>query len=173
MPQKIWRKHLSKGSRKLQSERVARKRVPTTPSISYSTMIYFTKGFAWSQSYFTFEDWYSSLTCRVESQMSFKGFKFSLILLLLYFLAIVHILCVIWCEVSPVIEQRRRRVGVSPWYWLIMPLPAATGTGIVNVIGLWNFRLLGSIVTIGDTATRLPRSFAVNSGEIGWAWKIK
>ena len=43
---------------------------------------------------------------------------------------------------SPVIEQSRRRVGVSPEYWLIIPLPAATGTGIVRVIGLWNFRLI-------------------------------
>jgi hypothetical protein len=32
-------------------------------------------------------------------------------------------------------------VGVSPEYWLIIPFPAATGTGIVSVIGLWNFRL--------------------------------
>ena len=94
------------------------------------------------------------------------SFKYSFIVLP-YFLAIVHISSDVWCEVSPVIEQRRRRVGVSPWYWLIIPLPAATGTGIVNVIGLWNFRRLGSIVTIGDTATRLPKSFAVNSGEIG------
>ena len=69
----------------------------------------------------------------------------------------------------PVMEQRRRRVGVSPWYWLIIPLAAATGTGMVRVIGLWNFRLLGSMVTMGDTATRLPSSLAVSSGGIGWA----
>lgn len=50
-----------------------------------------------------------------------------------------------------------------------MPLDAACGNGIVNVIGLWNFRLLGSTVTIGETATRLPNSFVVNSEGIGWA----
>ena len=70
----------------------------------------------------------------------------------------------------PVIEHSRRRVGVSPEYWLIMPLEAATGTGMVNVIGLWNFLRLGSTVTIGDTATRFPSNFAVSSVGIGWAW---
>lgn len=74
----------------------------------------------------------------------------------------------------PVIEHNNLRVGVSPLYWLIMPLPAACGTGMVSVIGLWNFRRRGSTVTIGETATLLPRSFAVNSGGIGWAcWMIK
>lgn len=42
---------------------------------------------------------------------------------------------------------------------------------MVRVIGLWNFRLLGSMVTIGDTATRLPSSLAVMSVGIGWACK--
>ena len=51
-----------------------------------------------------------------------------------------------------------------------MPLPAAVGTGMVSVMGLWNFRRRGSTVTIGDTATRLPRSLAVNSGGIGCAF---
>ena len=74
---------------------------------------------------------------------------------------------------QPVMEHRRRRVGVSPEYWLIIPFPAATGTGMVRVIGLWNFLLLGSIVTMGDTATRLPSSLAVNSEGMGWAWKLK
>ena len=71
----------------------------------------------------------------------------------------------------PVIEHSRRRVGVSPEYWLIIPLLAATGTGMVKVIGLWNFRLLGSTVTIGETATRFPRSLAVSSAGMGWAYK--
>lgn len=48
-----------------------------------------------------------------------------------------------------------------------MPLLAACGTGIVNIIGLWNFRRRGSTVTIGDTATRLPSSLATNSAGIG------
>jgi len=64
-------------------------------------------------------------------------------------------------------EQRRRRVGASPEYWLIMPLLAARGTGMVSVMGLWNLRRLGSTVTIGETATRFPRSLAVSSAGIG------
>lgn len=69
----------------------------------------------------------------------------------------------------PVILQRSRSVGASPLYWLIIPLLAACGTGIVSEIGLWNFLLLGSTVTIGETATRLPRSLAVSSAGIGCA----
>ena len=73
----------------------------------------------------------------------------------------------------PVMEHSSLRVGVSPWYWLIIPLPAATGTGMVREIGLWNLRLRGSMVTIGDTATLLPSSLAVSSGDMGWAYKRK
>lgn len=72
-------------------------------------------------------------------------------------------------ETVPVIEHSSRRVGVSPEYWLIMPFEAATGTGIVRVIGLWNFLLRGSTVTMGDTATRFPSSLAVSSVGMGWA----
>lgn len=71
--------------------------------------------------------------------------------------------------VLPVILQSRRRVGASPVYWLIMPRVAACGTGMVSVIGLWNLRRLGSIVQIGDTATRLPNILVTNSDGIGWA----
>lgn len=52
-----------------------------------------------------------------------------------------------------------------------MPLFAAVGTGIVRVIGLWNLRLRGSTVTIGETATLLPNSFDTTSGATGWACK--
>ena len=69
----------------------------------------------------------------------------------------------------PVIEHSSLRVGVSPWYWLIIPFPAATGTGMVRLIGLWNLRRRGSIVTIGDTATLLPSNLAASSGGMGWA----
>lgn len=58
-------------------------------------------------------------------------------------------------------------MGASPEYWFIIPLLAACGTGIVSVIGLWNLRLLGSTVTIGDTPTRLPSSFETSSPGIG------
>lgn len=66
-------------------------------------------------------------------------------------------------------EQRRRRVGASPEYWLIMPLLEACGTGMVRVMGLWNLRRRGSTVTMGDTATLFPRSFDTNSVGMGWA----
>lgn len=72
---------------------------------------------------------------------------------------------------SPVMLQSNRNVGASPEYWLIIPLLAACGTGIVNVMGLWNLRRLGSTVTIGETATRLPSSLATKSAGMGWAWK--
>lgn len=71
---------------------------------------------------------------------------------------------------SPVMLQRRRRVGASPEYWLIIPLLAACGTGIVSVMGLWNLRRRGSTVTMGDTATRLPSILATSSAAIGWAF---
>ena len=70
----------------------------------------------------------------------------------------------------PVMLQSRRKVGVSPLYWLIIPRAAAWGTGIVKVMGLWNFLRRGSTVTIGDTATRLPNSFTTSSVPIGWAY---
>lgn len=71
--------------------------------------------------------------------------------------------------VLPVIEQRRRKVGASPLYWLIIPRVAACGTGMVRVMGLWNFRRRGSTVTMGETATRLPSNFVTNSLPIGCA----
>lgn len=64
-------------------------------------------------------------------------------------------------------EQRRRRVGALPEYWLIIPWLCAFGAGILNVIALWNLRRRGSTVTIGETATPRPRSLAVKSGSIG------
>lgn len=70
----------------------------------------------------------------------------------------------------PEILHRSLKVGASPEYWFIIPLLAAWGTGIVRVIGLWNFLRLGSTVTIGETATRLPKSLATSSAGIGCAW---
>ena len=71
----------------------------------------------------------------------------------------------------PVILHNRRSVGASWLYWLIMPF-LACGSGMVRVIGLWNFLLRGSTVTIGDTATLFPNILATRSGGIGCAWKI-
>ncbi len=65
--------------------------------------------------------------------------------------------------------HRSRRVGASPEYWLIMPRFIAWGTGMVKLMPVWNFRRLGSTVTIGDTATPLPSSLATSSGDTGWA----
>lgn len=67
----------------------------------------------------------------------------------------------------PVMLHSRRSEGFSFGYWLIIPFCAAFGTGIVNVIGLWNLRLRGSTVTIGLHATRFPNSFEMISGLIG------
>ena len=68
---------------------------------------------------------------------------------------------------SPVMLQSRRSVGFSFAYWLIIPFCAAFGTGMVNVIGLWNLRLRGSTVTIGLQATRLPNILEMSSGPTG------
>ena len=42
---------------------------------------------------------------------------------------------------------------------------------MVSVMALWNFLLLGSTVTMGDTATQLRSTLAVSSAGIGWACK--
>lgn len=42
----------------------------------------------------------------------------------------------------------------------------AMGIGMVIVIGLWNLRRRGSMVTTGEKAMRLPTRPAANSGEI-------
>jgi hypothetical protein len=72
--------------------------------------------------------------------------------------------------VLPVILHKRRSVGASPVYWLIIPRVAAWGTGMVSVIGLWNLRRRGSIVQMGDTATLLPNILVTRSDGIGWAY---
>lgn len=43
---------------------------------------------------------------------------------------------------------------------------------MLRVIALWNFRLLGSTVTTGDTATPRPRSFAVSSESMICACRV-
>lgn len=81
-------------------------------------------------------------------------------------------LVIIWGNI-PVMEQRSRSVGAFPEYWFIIPWLWALGAGILSVIALWNLRRRGSTVTIGETATPRPRSFAVSSGSIGCAWQKK
>lgn len=74
----------------------------------------------------------------------------------------------------PVMLQSRRKVGAScPPYWLSMPFCEALGTGMVRVMGLWNLRRLGSTVTMGLTATRLPSILDTSSGWMGWAYGVQ
>lgn len=71
---------------------------------------------------------------------------------------------------SPVILQRSRRLGVvSPLYPFITPSPERGGTGMVMVMGLWNFLLRGSTVTIGLKVARFPTKFFTTSFGRGWA----
>lgn len=68
----------------------------------------------------------------------------------------------------PVMLQRRRRQGVeSPLCPLGWPSADRGGTGIVMVMGLWNFLLLGSTVTIGLKVALLPRRFLTMSSGTG------
>ncbi len=69
----------------------------------------------------------------------------------------------------PVMLHSSLNVGVSPPYPLMTPWLYAVGTGMVTVIGLWNFLLLGSMVTIGLTITRFPSTFLTTSPPTGWA----
>lgn len=70
----------------------------------------------------------------------------------------------------PVMLHSSLRVGVSPPYPLIITSLEALGTGMVIVIGLWNFLLLGSNVTIGLNVALLPKIFFTSSLCIGWAY---
>lgn len=54
---------------------------------------------------------------------------------------------------------------------MVSPSPERGGTGIVMVMGLWNFLLLGSTVTMGLKVARLPRIFFTVSSGTGWAWE--
>lgn len=68
----------------------------------------------------------------------------------------------------PVILQSKRKVGVSPLNSVLgTSLLELLGMGIVIVIGLWNFLLLGSNVTIELNAALLPRIFLTNSTSMG------
>lgn len=64
-------------------------------------------------------------------------------------------------------EQRSLSVGADDvLYWFVIPWVWGRGAGILRVMALWNFLLLGSTVTTGDTATPRPNSFAVSSESI-------
>lgn len=64
-------------------------------------------------------------------------------------------------------EQSSLNVGADDvLYWFVMPWVCGLGAGILRVIALWNFLLLGSTVTTGETATPRPSSLAVSSESI-------
>lgn len=68
----------------------------------------------------------------------------------------------------PVMLQSKRKVGVPPLNSVFCPsLLELLGTGIVMVIGLWNFLLLGSNVTIELNVALLPRAFLTTSTSMG------
>ncbi len=81
-------------------------------------------------------------------------------------------------EVPPVIEQRRRRVlfvaeSPCPWPGRCLPDVAAIdfGRGMVRVMGLWNLRRRGSMVTIGETDTWVPTRRVTISDVFFLLWK--
>lgn len=75
-------------------------------------------------------------------------------------------------DIVPDMEQSNLKVGADDvLYWFVIPWVWGLGAGILRVIALWNFLLRGSTVTTGDTATPRPRSLAVSSESIIWAWK--
>lgn len=74
------------------------------------------------------------------------------------------------CVLSPVILQSSRKVGVSPPKPLRTGSALVLGTGMVMVMGLWNFLLRGSKVTMGLKVALFPRIFLTTSTSTGWAW---
>lgn len=76
--------------------------------------------------------------------------------------------CIFLCTFSPVMLHSKRNVGASP-----PPKPPRIGsaelfgTGMVMVMGLWNFLLRGSRVTIGLNVALLPKFFLTTSILIG------
>lgn len=68
----------------------------------------------------------------------------------------------------PVMLQSKRKVGTSPLYTPLWPsLLELLGIGMVIVIGLWNFLLRGSNVTIELNVALLPRIFRTTSTSMG------
>lgn len=71
---------------------------------------------------------------------------------------------------SPVMLQSRRRQGADSPRWPVgWPSADLGGTGIVMVMGLWNFLLLGSTVTMGLKVALFPRTALTMSSGTGWA----
>jgi len=67
------------------------------------------------------------------------------------------------------LQSSRRQGTASPRWPTGWPSADRGGTGIVIVIGLWNFLLLGSTVTMGLKVALLPRTALATSSGTGWA----
>lgn len=67
------------------------------------------------------------------------------------------------------LQSRRRQGAESPRCPLGWPSADLGGTGIVIVIGLWNFLLLGSTVTMGLKVALFPSTALTMSSGTGWA----
>lgn len=62
-------------------------------------------------------------------------------------------------------------MGVSPPKLFCTGSELLLGTGMVMVMGLWNFLLRGSRVTMGLKVALFPRTFLTTSIFTGCAWK--
>jgi len=67
------------------------------------------------------------------------------------------------------LQSRRRQRAESPRCPVGCPSADRGGTGIVMVMGLWNFLRLGSTVTMGLKVALLPRMALTMSSGTGWA----
>lgn len=76
-------------------------------------------------------------------------------------------------DAVPVMLHSSRSVSRSAPYPPAPSLAEALGTGMVIVMGLWNFLLRGSMVTIGLNLALLPRILFTRSGGMIWAWETK
>lgn len=77
------------------------------------------------------------------------------------------------CIDQPVILQSSRNVGVSAPKPLRTGSELLLGTGMVMVMGLWNFLLRGSRVTMGLKVALLPRIFLTTSTLTDWAYESR
>lgn len=68
--------------------------------------------------------------------------------------------------------HRRRRLVVSPSPLSLGLSIHEGGSGIRSPMGRWNFRRLGSTVTMGLNVAWLPRSLVTSSSGTGWACEM-
>lgn len=73
---------------------------------------------------------------------------------------------------SPMTLHRRRRLVVSPSPLSLGLSVHEGGSGIRSPMGRWNFRRLGSTVTMGLNVAWFPRSLVTSSSGTGWACRM-